>query len=176
MSKQPPRLAQLLAAMTSPAGPSRDGLLANAPYEDIMGIALLPNRAAAIMTTIFGALGLLLASLGLYGVLAYTVSRRTREFGVRMALGARVGDIRAQVVRDGVKLVGIGLAIGLALALPVSFQVRYLLYGISYGISPTDPIAFVGTAVLLLAVAVAASYLPARRATSVSPVDALRSE
>ena len=78
----------------------------------------------------------------------------------------------AQVVRDGVKLVAIGLAIGLALALPVSFQVRYLLYGIS----PTDPIAFVGTAVLLLAVAVAASYLPARRATRVSPVDALRSE
>ena len=145
---------------------------ANAPYEDIMGIALLPNRAAAIMTMIFGALGLLLASLGLYGVLAYTVSRRTREFGVRMALGARVGDIRAQVVRDGVKLVAIGLAIGLTLALPVSFQVRYLLYGIS----PTDPIAFVGTALLLLAVAVAASYLPARRATRVSPVDALRSE
>ncbi len=145
---------------------------ANAPYEDIMGIALLPNRAAAIMTTIFGALGLLLASLGLYGVLAYTVSRRTREFGVRMALGARVGDIRAQVVRDGVKLVAIGLAIGLALALPVSFEVRYLLYGIS----PTDPIAFVGTALLLLAVAIAASYLPARRATRVSPVDALRSE
>ena len=145
---------------------------ANAPYEDIMGIALLPNRAAAIMTTMFGALGLLLASLGLYGVLAYTVSRRTREFGVRMALGARVGDIRAQVVRDGVKLVTIGLAIGLALALPVSFQVRYLLYGIS----PTDPIAFLGTAILLLTVAVAASYLPARRATRVSPVEALRGE
>lgn len=145
---------------------------ANLAYRELMGIAMLPSRAAALFTTVFGAVGLLLAALGLYGLLAFAVTRRTREIGVRMALGARRGAVRALVIRNGVKLVGIGLAIGFLLAGAVMRLVRGLLFGLS----PTDPITFVGIAALLVAVAVAAAFLPAWRATRIDPVEALRAE
>jgi predicted permease len=145
---------------------------ANVPYEEVMGIALLPSRATAVLTTIFGTIGLALASLGLYGVLAYTVTQRTREFGIRLALGAERGEVRTLVLRDGVKLAAVGLAIGLGIALATT----HLLRGLLHGLSPMDPITFGGIAVLLIAVAVAASYLPAVRATRTDPVDALRAE
>jgi predicted permease len=145
---------------------------ANVPYEELMGIALLPSRATAVLTTIFGAVGLVLASLGLYGVLAYSVTQRTREFGIRLALGAEHGKVRTLVLRDGVKLAAVGLAIGLGIALATT----HLLRGFLHGLSPTDPITFGGIALLLIAVAVAASYLPALRATRTDPVEALRAE
>ncbi len=145
---------------------------ANTGYEDIMGIALLPSRATALMTTIFGALGLLMAAIGLYGVLAYTVTQRTREFGIRVALGARASDVRYTVVRDGIKLVAIGLVIGFGMAVLLAQSLRSMLFGVS----PTDPATLGGIAVLLVAVAAGASYVPALRATRADPVAALRAE
>ena len=100
---------------------------ANTSYENFMGIALLPSRAAAIITTVFGIVGLALASLGLYGVLAYSVAQRTREIGIRMALGAGAGSVRGMVLRDGAKLAGIGITIGFLIALAVTRLLRGLL-------------------------------------------------
>jgi predicted permease len=145
---------------------------ANVAYVDLMSIALLPSRAAAFFATLFGALGLVLAAMGLYGVLAFAVAQRTREIGIRMALGAEPGTVRGLVLRDGVKLAGIGLAIGVAIALALT----HLLRGLLYGLSPTDPITFGGIVLLLLGVALAASYVPALRATRTDPVEALRTE
>lgn len=144
----------------------------NLPYREVMGIAMLPSRAAALFTTVFGGVGLLLAALGLYGILAFAVAQRTREIGIRMTLGAGTGTIRAWVIRGGVKLVGAGLAIGFVIAFAVTRFLRSLLYGLS----PTDPITFAGIALLLVGVALAASYLPAWRATRIDPVEALRAE
>jgi predicted permease len=145
---------------------------ANVPYRELMGIAMLPSRAAALFTTLFGGVGLMLAALGLYGILAFAVAQRTREIGIRMALGARTGAVRTLIIRGGVKLVAIGLAIGFVIALAVT----RLLRGLLYGVSPTDPITFGGIALLLVGVALAAAYVPAWRATRIDPVEALRAE
>ncbi|KPJ84008.1 MAG: hypothetical protein AMS18_17040, partial [Gemmatimonas sp. SG8_17] len=104
---------------------------ANTSYEDVMGIALLPSRATTLLASVFGGVGLLLAAIGLYGVLAYTVSQRTREFGIRVALGAHTTDLRSMVVWDGIRLVVVGLIIGFGLAVPLAAQLRSMLFGIS---------------------------------------------
>ena len=142
----------------------------NTNYRDVMGIALLPNQAAAGLATLFGALGLLLASVGLYGVLAFSVAQRTREIGIRRALGARDSQVRGMILGHGAKLAGIGLAVGFAMAAGVT----RLLQGLLFGVSPTDPVAFVGIGVLLMSVALVAAAVPAIRATRTNPVDALR--
>jgi predicted permease len=144
----------------------------NGPYEDMMGMVMLPNRAGAMVTSVLGLLGLLFASLGLYGVLAYTVSQREREIGIRIALGAEHGRVRALILRDAAKLTGIGLGIGFGVAAAITWSLRALLYGVS----PVDPLTFGGIAALLIGVALVASYLPARRATRTDPVEALRTE
>jgi predicted permease len=143
---------------------------ANTSYANFMGIAMLPSRAAALVTAVFGILGLSLASLGLYGILAYSVSQRTREIGIRMALGAGERSVRRMVLRDGAKLAGTGLTIGFLIALAVT----RLLRGLLHGLSPTDPITFGGIALILGLVALTASYIPARRATRTDPIEALR--
>ncbi|UCG87559.1 MAG: ABC transporter permease, partial [Gemmatimonadota bacterium] len=145
---------------------------ANTAYEDIMGIALLPSRATALMTSIFGGLGLIMAAIGLYGVLAYNVTQRTREFGIRVALGAQTGDVRAAVVWEGIRLVAIGLVIGFGLAVVLAHSLRSLLFGIS----PADPLTLGGIALVLAFVAIGASYMPASRATRADPIAALRAE
>jgi ABC-type antimicrobial peptide transport system permease subunit len=121
---------------------------------------------------LFGALGLVLASVGIYGVMSYGVIQRTREFGLRMALGARESDVRGLVVRQGAMLSGVGIIIGLAGAFALTRVMRTLLFAVT----PSDPVTYVGIAVVLGAVALLASYLPARRATRVDPVIALREE
>ncbi len=140
--------------------------------KEINGIALIPNKIAATIAMLFGSLGLLLASVGLYGVLSYSVGQRTREMGVRMALGAERSDVRNLVVRGGLKLTVTGLVVGLALA----FGVTRFMSSLLYGVSPMDPLTFAGITLILTLVAFVASYVPAKRATETDPMQALRNE
>jgi putative ABC transport system permease protein len=121
---------------------------------------------------LFGIVALFLAATGLYGVLAYTVSERQREIGIRIALGASAGDMLKLVIGQGVKLIMLGTAVGLLAALGVSRLIASLIFGVS----PTDPLTFVGVAVLLVMFALLACYIPARRAAKVDPMVALRCE
>ena len=129
-------------------------------------------RFYAVVLGLFAVSALALAVIGIYGVLAYTVSRRSREIGLRMALGADGRSIRALVVRQGTLLVGLGVAIGLAGALATTRGLESLLFGIA----TTDLTTFFVVPVVLIAVALAACYVPARRATLVDPMDSLRHE
>jgi predicted permease len=132
----------------------------------------LPWKIAGSIAQGFGLLGLALAALGIYGLVAYTVSQRTREIGVRVALGAAPADIRKLVVGQGLRLAAVGVAIGLLL----SFGVTRALAAMLFGVSASDPLTYVVTAVVLAAVAMAASYFPARNATRTDPLVALRQD
>jgi predicted permease len=133
---------------------------------------LLPQRVAALVTGVLGVVGLLLAAVGLYGIVAYLVGQRTREIGVRLALGAGRRDVLRLVVGEGMRPVAVGVAIGLLLALGATrLMMSFLL-----GVSPLDALTFVGGAAVLTAVALTASYLPARRAAATDPVRALGAE
>jgi macrolide transport system ATP-binding/permease protein len=134
--------------------------------------ALVGERLFARLSTFFGLLALTLASIGLYGTISYAVSRQTQEIGIRMALGAKPGDISRMVVNQGIKLVGTGLGIGMALALGTTRLARDLIFGVQ----PDDPWTLLGAAALLAAVATVACYIPARRAARVAPLAALRHE
>jgi predicted permease len=134
--------------------------------------SLLNDRLTATLSTAFGVLATMLAVIGLYGVMAYTVARRTREIGVRMALGAVPGDVVWLVMREVLMLVGGGIVLGLVAASALGRLIASQLYGVT----ANDPLTIAGAAGLLLAVALLAGYLPARRATRVNPVLALRYE
>ena len=138
----------------------------------LIGFSIFPQRMAATLVGAFGLVGLLLAAIGLYGILAFQVSSRTREIGIRMALGAAASDVVRGVVRSSLRLLALGTAVGLALALAAT----RLLSSLLYGVTATDPVTFVGVPLLLAVVALVASYLPARRATRVDPMVALRAE
>ena len=134
--------------------------------------ALMPLRVGVLIAGGQGAIALLLAALGVFGLVSFAVTRRTREIGIRMALGASVGEVIRLVTRDGLRLVAIGLALGLLLSLGVT----RLLASLLYGVSPTDATVFLAVPALVFAIAFLAAWLPARRATRVNPVDALRAE
>jgi putative ABC transport system permease protein len=136
------------------------------------GIDLWITRTGATMFSIFGGVALLLAAIGLYGIRSYTVARRTREIGIRMALGATAGDTLRLVVGEGAALTAIGAASGLAL----SFLVGKVLAGMLYEVSGSDPAVFLAAPAVLCAVSLAACYVPARRAARVDPMIALRWE
>jgi putative ABC transport system permease protein len=137
---------------------------------DLVSASLSERRFSMEMVGLFALTALLLAGLGIYGVISYLVSERTHEIGIRLALGAPKQSILRMVLRQGLRLAVAGAAVGLACALLVS----HLMAGLLYGVSPTDPLTFVGVAVLLVGVAVLACYIPARRAIRVDPLAALR--
>lgn len=137
---------------------------------DVLGGSLFAARMGAVLLAIFGLLALLLAAVGLYGVMSYSVSRRTREIGIRMALGAGTGNVLRLVLKEGMTLVGGGVVAGLIVAAGVT----RLLTSFLYGVSPIDALTFVAIPLVLSVVALLANYLPARRATKVDPMEALR--
>ncbi|MGH7554838.1 MAG: FtsX-like permease family protein, partial [Longimicrobiales bacterium] len=136
------------------------------------GNAFFPFRMAAFMASLFGSMGLLLASIGLYGMIAYHVGQRTQEIGVRMALGARSGDIIRDVLARGGRFALIGIGIGVVLAAGLA----QLLKGLLLGVSPFDPVTYAVVAALLIVICLVASFVPARRATTVDPLVALRAD
>jgi predicted permease len=142
------------------------------PFADVVGESMRSWRLGATMFVVFGGLALVLAAIGLYGVISYNVTQRTRELGVRRALGAQSGDVVGLVVRQGVVLGGAGVAIGAAVTYAASGQIAPLLFDVS----PRDPTVYALVAGAMLVVAVAASVIPARRAARVDPNVALRSD
>jgi putative ABC transport system permease protein len=139
---------------------------------DMVAGSLGPRRFNATLLAVFAAIALVLASVGLYGAISYAVARRTREIGVRMALGAGPRDIVRMVIGEGMRLVAIGLAAGLAAATALTWTLSSLLFGVGAG----DPATFAAITALLLAVAFVATYVPARRAARVDPMLAIRCE
>jgi macrolide transport system ATP-binding/permease protein len=139
---------------------------------EIIDISLWAPRMEAMLLGLFGALALVLATVGIYGVMSYSVTRRTREIGIRVALGAKTGDVLSMVLREGMMLTLAGMAAGIAGALAVTHLISKLLYGVS----PTDVPTFASISLLLAVVALAANYIPARRATQVDPLVTLKYE
>ncbi len=135
------------------------------------GSVAYPRLYATLFAT-FAALTLALAALGIYGTIAYSVGLRTREIGIRMALGAQQGDVLRLVLGQGVRLVAVGLVLGLGTALALS----HLLTSLLYGVKPTDPATLAAVALLLGGVSMLASWLPARKAARIDPLRALREE
>ena len=140
--------------------------------DHIVAEAVARQRFSMVLLGFFAAVALLLASVGIYGVMSYSVAQRTREIGIRIALGARRADVLQMTVKAGLKLVGAGMLLGVAAAFILTRVMATLLYGIS----ATDPITFAGISLVLLAVAIFASYVPALRATKVDPIVALHAQ
>ncbi len=140
--------------------------------DDQVGEALMPQRMGTTLLTMLGALALVLAAVGVYGVVSYTVRRRARDIGIRMAVGASKSRILASVIRDMVLPIGAGLGLGAIGALLLADTAEAFMFGVS----PTDPLTFAAITVLLLGVALIATLIPARAATRVDPVDVLRAE
>jgi putative ABC transport system permease protein len=142
------------------------------PLDAYLATSVASERFETLLLVVFAGLGLTLTAIGLYGVVAHGVAQRTREFGIRLALGARSAEVLGMVVRSGMALAGIGLAVGIVMA---GFATRILATAL-HGIDPLDPVTFAAVAAVLLVVAMLASYIPARRATRVDPIRALRVE
>jgi len=138
--------------------------------EDIIARSVASQRFMLLLVAVFGGVALLLATLGVYSVISYLVAQRGRELGIRVALGAHASDIIGLVIRQGVFLALVGATVG-ALA---AFASTRVLGTLLYSVSATDPLSFVGVLVMLCVVALVASYLPARRASRLEPMDVLR--
>jgi putative ABC transport system permease protein len=140
--------------------------------EHIVAGAVARQRFSMLLLAIFAGVALVLAAVGIYGVMSYSVAQQTREIGIRMALGAQRSDVLKMTVKQGLRLVAFGLAIGLVAA----FILTRVMASLLFGISATDPLTFISISLVLLAVAILASYIPALRATRVDPMIALRAQ
>lgn len=140
--------------------------------DGIIAAATAPARFRTTLVAAFALIGLVIASMGLYGIAAYSVSQRTAEIGVRVALGAGTRDVISLVLREGIAIAAAGVAIGL----PAAYTASRTFAALLFGVKPTDLFTYVASAVRLIAVALAASYAPARRAARVDPIVALRAE
>jgi ABC-type antimicrobial peptide transport system permease subunit len=138
--------------------------------EEVVSTSVAQRRFSLVLLGVFGAAALLLAMMGVYSVVAYVVAQREHEISIRVALGAQRGDVLGLVLRHGAVLTVVGIAVGVGAAL----WLTRLLTGLLYGVTPTDPLSFASVVTLLLGVALAASYLPARRAARVDPMSVLR--
>ena len=143
-----------------------------APLEQNLEWFRMPSRVIAILAGTMGALGLLLAAIGIYGVVAFAVNRRTREIGIRIALGADRTSVLKLMLRQSMRPVAIGAIVGIAGCAAVS----QILSSMLFGVSPHDPVAFIFVPLLLVSIALGASYLPARKAMRIDPSEALRCE
>ena len=141
-------------------------------FQQVFSASLESRRFNLLLVGVFAGTALLLAAVGIYGVTAYWVTRRTHEFGIRMAIGAQKGDVLSLVVRQGFKVALIGVVAGIVAALAL----MRLLSGLLFDVKPTDPPTFAAVTLILMGVALAANYIPARRATKVDPMVALRHE
>jgi ABC-type antimicrobial peptide transport system permease subunit len=139
---------------------------------ELRGQSLASPRLTTTLLAIFAGLALIITATGLAGVIAFTVSQRTREIGIRMALGAEQRGVMRMILSQGLTMVGIGLALGIAGALALS----RVLEGLLYGVGPSDPLTFIAVGVVLFGVAIVACFLPARRATTIDPLLALRAD
>jgi putative ABC transport system permease protein len=137
-----------------------------------MGTSLFPARMAAIALGSFGVLALIIAAVGIYGVMSHVVAGRTREIGLRMALGAQLSDVQKLILKQGMALAVIGSLLGLLIAFGGARMMKSLLYGVS----TSDPITFTCVALLLFGIALFACWIPARRASRVEPMIVLRAE
>jgi ABC-type antimicrobial peptide transport system permease subunit len=140
--------------------------------EEVVDTAVAQRRLTMLLLSVFAALALVLAAVGIYGVIAYSVTQRTQEIGIRMALGARRGNVLGMVLRQAMTLAGIGIALGAGGAWLLTRLMQTLLFNVK----PSDPATFTGVAVLLALVAAVAAMVPGLRATRVDPAIALRSE
>jgi len=166
-----PRMADELRALVASMNPNL--LVGSAQtLDDSIALGLTPQRVAASVAGSLGLVGVMLTGIGIYGVMAYAVTRRTREIGIRLALGAQRADVMRMVLREGLSLAVIGSAIGLT----ISAGVGRVLAGFIFGIPPADPITFAGTIVLFAAIGLAACYVPVHRAAHIDPKQALRHE
>ncbi|HSE98796.1 MAG TPA: ABC transporter permease, partial [Blastocatellia bacterium] len=168
---EPESLANTLRGQVS-------GLDANLPVYDLRTLtqqieqSIFGDRLMAVLSAVFGVLAALLAAIGIYGVMAYSVTQRTQEIGIRMALGARQSDVLKLIVGQGLTLIAAGAGLGLV----ASFAVTRLIASLLYGVAATDPVTFVVVTVLLVGIALLACFVPARRASKVDPIIALRYE
>jgi putative ABC transport system permease protein len=139
---------------------------------DIMRTSVAPTRASMLLLALFAAVAMIMAAVGVFGVMSYAVNLRSREMGIRLALGARPAEVRSMIVADGLKQAVVGVALGVAGALWLTRMMTSMLFGVT----PGDPVTLASVAVLLLVTAALASYIPARRATRVDPLVVLRTE
>jgi putative ABC transport system permease protein len=150
----------------------KDLTLETRSMDELLGNAMARQRLTLSLLAVLAVLALLLAGIGIYGVMSYAVTERQQELGIRLALGATLRDVMLLVLAQGMKPTLLGIGLGSAAA----FAATRLLRGLLYGVAPTDPLTFAGVAALLSCVALVACWLPARRATKVDPLVALRYE
>jgi ABC-type antimicrobial peptide transport system permease subunit len=165
-------LAELAPAVRAALKPIEPNLPGNdfRPLQQLVDKAVSPRRFVVVLLAGFAAFALILASLGIYGVVSYSVNQRTQEIGIRMALGASAGDLQMRVIMQTLALAAVGMLLGMA----GSWALARALKGFLFGVTSTDPLTFVAMLIVLTSVAVMAGYLPARRASRIDPMVALR--